>query len=532
MRPDEQLSGRRGTGWVRATVVAVALGAVFGAVLLALPADGLLTVAWDDLSQLVAPVVAAVLCLRTAHLARGTDRRLWGFLAAATASWAAGQAVWSAYEVLGRTEAPFPSVADVGFLAFPLLAAAGLLLWHGGPYLSAGTRDLIDGALLAGALLMVSWKTALGSVVTDGTELTLSYVLGVAYPVGDLVSATVVLLLLVRAGGRTRPHVAVLAAGLLSLAVADSAYVYLQTEGGYATGNVLSVGWVTGFLLIGAAAVVARGSGGRPGGDDGPAAGLLVLPYVAVAVALGLVVETALDGTVLSVPEVVLAGTLAGLVLVRQFLVVRDNERLVQQLREREAALAHEVMHDGLTGLSNRAMLLQRLDQVVALHRRDRRGLVVMFCDLDGFKAVNDSLGHLAGDGVLREVAERLKASVRASDTVARPSGDEFALLMEPPHEDPLRVAGRLIEALGRDIELPEGTVRTGVSIGIAVIPAGATGDDVTARSLIAAADQAMYSAKWGGKNRAVLVEVGEPGDPADLPDLAGDLSGEVPGER
>ena len=193
--------------------------------------------------------------------------------------------------------------------------------------------------------------------------------------------------------------------------------------------------------------------------------------------------------------------------------MLRDNERLLDEVRQREAALAHEVMHDGLTGLSNRAMLLQRLDQVVALHQRDGRGLVVMFCDLDGFKAVNDTLGHLAGDGVLREVAQRLRATVRTSDTVARPSGDEFALLMEPPHEDPLRVAGRLIDTLAGDIELPEGTVRTGVSIGIAVVPGrGDRARRSPRASLIAAADSAMYSAKSGGKNRAVLVEVGLPG--------------------
>jgi diguanylate cyclase (GGDEF)-like protein len=380
----------------------------------------------------------------------------------------------------------------------------------------------MDGGLLAGALLMFSWKTALGSVVAEGAEPTLAYVLAISYPVGDLVSATVVLLVVVRTGVRARPHVALLAAGLLSLAVADSAYVYLVSMEAYATGNVISAGWVTGFLLVGAAAVVARRAGTADDLRRVRTRGLLAMPYLAVAVALGLVMDTALEGVPLSVTEVLLAASLLALLLVRQYLVLRDNDRLLTELREREAALAHEVMHDGLTGLSNRAMLLARLDQVVALHQRDGRGLAVMFCDLDGFKAVNDTLGHLAGDGVLREVAQRLRRPVRTSDTVARPSGDEFAVLMEPPNEDPLRVAGRLIDALAAPIALPEGVVRTGLSIGIAVIPAGATGAQVTSRSLIAAADSAMYSAKSGGKNRAVLVEVGVPGAEHGF-DLAGD---------
>ncbi len=497
--------------------LAVALGLAFGALVHVLPPGSFLTTAVDDLTQLAAPLLAAALCVAAARRAAGLDRRLWWSLAAATASWAAGQAVWSWYELLRRTEAPFPSLADVGFLAFPLLAAVGLLLWHGGPYLSAGARDLVDGGLLAGALLMVSWKTALGSVIDGGVEPSLGYALALAYPVGDLVSVTVVMLLLVRTGVAARPHVALLAAGLLSLAVADSAYVYLVSLEAYATGSVVSVGWVTGFLLVGAAAVVARGNGSGEHRRQEPSHGLLLLPYLAVAVALAMVAETSLQGAVLTVPEVVLTAALASLLLVRQYLVLRDNERLLREVRQREAALAHEVMHDGLTGLSNRAMLLKRLDQVLALHQRDGRGLVVMFCDLDGFKRVNDTYGHLAGDGVLREVARRLEATVRSSDTVARPSGDEFAVLMEPPYEEPLRVAGRLINALTEEIELPEGTIRTGVSIGVAVIPSGAAGAVVTARSLIAAADSAMYSAKSGGKNRAVMVEVRGPSVPSQV---------------
>ena len=491
-----------------AAVVAVTVGLSLGVLVAAMPSGSIWTTAVDDLVQLAAPGLASVLCVRAARRADGLDRRLWWWLAAATASWAAGQAVWSWYELVLEGEAPFPSPADVGYLLFPLLAATGLLLWRPGPYLS-GVRDIMDGALLAGALLMVSWKTALGSVIDGGAELTLAYLLSIAYPVGALVSATVVLLIIARTGITARPYVGLLAAGLLSLAVADSAYAYLVAIDAYSTGNAISTGWVTGFLLVAASAQVARRSTQAEGREDDRAGGLVALPYIAVAVALGLFVHTTLGDVRPPVPEVALATGLTMLLLARQYLVLRDNDRLLAEVRLREAALAHEVMHDGLTGLSNRAMLLQRLDQVVAAHHRDRRGLVVMFCDLDSFKGVNDTYGHLAGDGVLREVALRLRAGVRASDTVARPSGDEFAVLMESPQEDPLRVAGRLIGALTEEIELPEGMVRTGVSIGIAVIPAGAGGDDVTARSLIAAADSAMYSAKASGRNQAVLVEVG-----------------------
>jgi len=513
--------GRRRLPWTIAGLLALVAGVAFGVLVHLLPPGSLVTTAVDDLTQLAAPLLAAALSVAAARRANGLDRRLWWSLAAACASWAAGQAVWSWYELVLGVEPPFPSLADAGFLGFPVLAVVGLTLWHGGPYLSAGARDLIDGGLLAGALLMLSWKTALGAVLADGGTVSLGFALALAYPVGDLVSATVVLLLIARTGLAGRPFVLLIAAGMLSLAVADSAFVYLQSTGSYATGNVISTGWVTGFLLIGAAATVARRQQGEMGDRRLPAHGLFALPYVAVAVALAAVVGTGLS-SVLPPEEILLAGALVGLLLARQYLVVRDNDRLLVQLQAREAALAHEVMHDGLTGLSNRAMLLQRLEQALALHARDGRGLVVLYCDLDGFKSVNDTLGHLAGDAVLREVADRLRACLRVSDTVARLSGDEFAVLLEPPHEEPLQVAGRVITALARPFALPEGVVEVGVSVGAAVLRPGPVGRTVATRALMGAADRAMYSAKSGGKNRAVLVDVDDVDDVDEVDDVNG----------
>ncbi|WP_380166760.1 diguanylate cyclase domain-containing protein [Jannaschia sp. R86511] len=509
MRHGDGLDGRHGPAATTAGLVAVAVAVGFGVLVHLLPTGSTAATAVDDVGQLLAPGLAAALSLRAARRSSGRDRTLWRWLAAACAAWFGGQAVWSLYELVLRVPPPFPSPADVGYLLFPVLAVVGLLRWHGGSHLSAGARDLIDGGLLAGALLMLSWKTTLGTVMAEGGWSTLGFALALAYPAGALVSATVVLLLIARTGVSGRPHVVLLGAGLLSLAAADSAYVYLVAVGSYATGNVISAGWVGGFLLLAAAAAAARNEPALVSDRRLPAHGLFALPYVAVAIALGSVITSGLLGMVVPPVEILLAAALIGLLLVRQYLVVRDNDRLLVQLQAREAALAHEVMHDGLTGLSNRAMMLSRLDQVLALHARDGRGLVVLYCDLDGFKAVNDSLGHLAGDVVLREVAERLRACLRTSDTVARLSGDEFAVLLEPPHDDPLQVAGRVIDAVATPFEVDGVAVTVGVSVGLAVLPPG-PGQVVEARALIGAADAAMYSAKSGGKNRAVLVEVGE----------------------
>jgi diguanylate cyclase (GGDEF)-like protein len=173
--------------------------------------------------------------------------------------------------------------------------------------------------------------------------------------------------------------------------------------------------------------------------------------------------------------------------------------------KDAEAALAHQAFHDGLTGLANRALFTDRVEQ--ALHRAARLGgaAAVVFLDLDVFKAVNDSLGHQAGDALLREVAVRLRSGVRAEDTVARLGGDEFAVLVEQAGEGPEEAeatARRLLEALARPVVLEGRTLAVSASVGVAVGTAEATAD-----SLIRDADIAMYAAKTTGRGRYLLFD-------------------------
>ncbi|MGH8981490.1 MAG: EAL domain-containing protein [Acidimicrobiales bacterium] len=173
---------------------------------------------------------------------------------------------------------------------------------------------------------------------------------------------------------------------------------------------------------------------------------------------------------------------------------------------EAERALEHQALHDPLTGLANRALLLDRLEQ--ALHASARRETrpAVLFLDLDHFKAVNDASGHSAGDQLLVAVADRIQAVVRASDTVARLGGDEFVVLCDDraePLEDSLAVAKRVVACL--EPEFVVGGREAFVSASIGVAPAG-TGDN--AEGLLSRADQAMYRAKKLGRGR---IEVYDP---------------------
>ncbi|TXM94905.1 EAL domain-containing protein [Methylobacterium sp. WL30] len=167
--------------------------------------------------------------------------------------------------------------------------------------------------------------------------------------------------------------------------------------------------------------------------------------------------------------------------------------------RKAEEQMRHMALHDALTGLPNRTLLHDRLNQAIAYADRTQSTFAVMACDLDRFKAINDSLGHPAGDALLRVVAERMQAVLRSYDTVARLGGDEFAIVL--PHlAEPCSanaIANRLIAAVSEPIDLDGHKVEIGVSIGFTVC----TGGDVGADELFKRADIALYEAKAAGRS-------------------------------
>ena len=167
-----------------------------------------------------------------------------------------------------------------------------------------------------------------------------------------------------------------------------------------------------------------------------------------------------------------------------------------KEAEERITFMAH---HDFLTGLPNRILLEDRLSQLVARSNRDGEGFAVAFLDLDRFKLVNDALGHDVGDKLLKEVAARLRGSVRATDTVSRQGGDEFVLLltgMQAPH-DLVQVAAKIVGQLSRPYAIDGHELQVTPSIGLSIFPA----DGSTPAELIKNADAAMYHAKSSGRN-------------------------------
>lgn len=167
--------------------------------------------------------------------------------------------------------------------------------------------------------------------------------------------------------------------------------------------------------------------------------------------------------------------------------------------KEAEEQIRHLAMHDPLTGLPNRSLLTARFDVALAQAQRSHRQIALLFVDLDNFKSINDSLGHQAGDQVLKEAARRLLGVFRASDTVSRLGGDEFLVVINSVREqsDALGAAEKALEVMGKEMVIEGKSIRVTPSIGLAIYPE----DGTDLEALIKNADSAMYKAKQLGKN-------------------------------
>jgi diguanylate cyclase (GGDEF)-like protein len=196
---------------------------------------------------------------------------------------------------------------------------------------------------------------------------------------------------------------------------------------------------------------------------------------------------------------------LLGLVAARQTVVLSENGDLVETVNQREEQLRHQAFHDPLTGLANRLLFRDRLEHAASLRPlHDDHELTVLFLDLDDFKLVNDRLGHAAGDKLLVDVAERLRACLRKGDTVARLGGDEFAVLLQDDLEGPDQLGSRVIDAMEVPFQLGHSRAQITASVGVARLPVDIDAAVISDR-LLQCADVAMYAAKRTRKGSYVV---------------------------
>ncbi len=498
----------------------------------------------DDLAQLGGGVFAAWACawtwLRSRRLGRPRNQRTWrALLFVGVAGWTCGQAIWSWYQLFADEPIPSPSAADVGYFLLPVFAVPALLalptlpapapaeaILPGRDHPQARLLVTLDATIIVTSLFLLTWSTALGAIVHTGAPTPGEFAVAVGYPVTDLVMVVIVLLSAIFRRPRSPATLFLLGAGLVALSVSDSLFLYLVAAGAEDMPPINDIGFVAGPVLLGLAALMPEPGRRRsaPARSTRTDTWFDFLPYLPLG-GMGLLVilqqvrgprpgQVETDGLIV----------LVGFVVVRQLLTLLQNRELLRRVQDSQDQLHHQAFHDWLTGLPNRALFRDRLEAALDVHHEYGRRLALLFCDLDDFKAVNDTLGHAAGDALLRVVATRLRQCVRTGDTVARVGGDEFAIILDDEEEaSPRAVGERVLAALDAPVSLGDRSVPARASVGLVVLTAGDHGD--TADHLLHRADAAMYEAKRAGKNRLVVadltamvrVDEHEPGGPLEL---------------
>jgi len=300
------------------------------------------TVSIDDIGEAVAAFAAAASCGFASARTSGRTRVAWGLFALSALSWAVGEVVWSVYEVGMGVEVPFPSLADAGFLVAIPFAVAGVLAFTSAPTrLATRGETVLAGSIVALSLLFVAWAAGLSNVYATSTQSLATQVIALAYPVGDIIIATTLVVALRRARRADVGRMLLLIGGLACNALADSAFAYMTANGTYGVlGSALDTGWVVGYLLIALAPLWPA----RPTGTEAPEGPIelwqLGLPWVAVLAAAVTVIRMGALGQTLDPFASALAGGIGVLLVANQVLTHRDSLDLLDQSRRMEAQLA------------------------------------------------------------------------------------------------------------------------------------------------------------------------------------------------
>ena len=436
-------------------------------------------------------------------------RSAWHWISVSMALITATFAINLGYQLVSGV-VPFPSAADTTYLLSYPTFLIGILRFPMRPESRAGNRRLwVDLATVGLAGASVIWFFVVGPTVLSSGQAPLAGAVAGAYPVGDLLLIFVLAYVMSRVDtASSRKAILLLGASTLSAMVGDVSNGWMRLHPHYELQAAVDITFMAGWAFFLLAGLAQARVASRPPQERGIAAsvgdGWMVragwLPYLAPTVVFGLLVVVQFGGSFGDRVSLTIGSALVSLlVLLRQFLARRDLLSAQDQLRYR-------ALHDGLTRLPNRTLVLDRIEQLLAHARRQRKPIAALFVDVDGFKHVNDTFGHACGDELLKVIAERLCTVVRDGDTVGRLAGDEFVVLLDDLDVDAAAtlVAERVLEVLRQPIELPQARERRlsiTVSIGVAVTEAG------TADELLHAADLALYEAKNAGRNRFVLFE-------------------------
>ncbi|MBU2666568.1 EAL domain-containing protein [Actinoplanes bogorensis] len=476
---------------------------------------------YADAAQLIVGAVAASVCFAAARRRTGLQRRWRIFAGIGLAGWALNRLWWVIQDLI-VPDRTITMMSDIGFFILPASLLAVLLVapfTRPRPVPTSARRDqialIIDSVLIAGSLLALTYTVVPRDWFRWDGQPTSLIVAAAAYPIADLVLATMaVLLLLTRPDSRAaRKPLALGGLAVVAFGVTDTFRLIHLADGPLPP-------WETAGHLLGPAllAIAALSAPSPSTLEAAPDAGdrewlHLLLPYVPVTATGVMIAINTGAGNPLTPFEAYLGWLGLGLVVARQMFTIVDNTVLLDRVSEGQRRLHHQAYHDPLTGLANRALFRERLTAALGT-----RPVAVLFADLDDFKLINDSFGHAMGDRVLRAIGDRMQGCVSPDDLVARLGGDEFAVLLDHTPADAEPAGHRILAALREPFEIDGHTVGVGASIGLVVSEPGET---LTADALLRRADAAMYSSKRRGKGAmARYTGRGDGGPHADLPHL------------
>ena len=433
----------------------------------------------DWLSSAIYILVAGIVALRAVRMT--TNRAPWAIFAVGLSFYGVGNVLWS-FWLEHLRNVPIPSIADGLWLAlYPLsyMGIVGLARVGGQRRVPAGVW--LDGIIAGAGLAAIGAAVVFRPVLASATGSSAAVVTELAYPVGDLLLAALVVGVLALRGWRLDRAWSYLGGGFLLLAVADCMYAVQVAGGSSAPSAMTNLFYVLAVALLAFAAwqVEYVQQELRLNGWSA-----LLIPAGFMLAALGLLLYDhwdRLDPAAFGLAVVTLLAA-----VLRMGLAFRDIRGLSEA--RRQAAT------DDLTSLPNRRLFMHRVGEAIDGAKLTGGTLSVLMLDLDNFKELNDTLGHDAGDALLRLIGPRVKGALRATDTVARLGGDEFALLLQPEPDQAgvARVAGKVLGSLSEPFVIQGIALRLTASLGIAAYPAHAQ----DAGELMKSADIAMYQAK------------------------------------